>query len=96
MAWGTTKMSFHWIWIVLIAFIAVILWGAGLTITFQLDKGRTKMERLKDINEIDATTIEGRTLIAALATISCKEGYTDKTPNEILADVSSRIGADVS
>lgn len=51
------------------------------------------MEPIKDLNEIDRTTKEGRLLFAALAKITT-ESQTDKTPYEVLEqleDLATKI-----
>lgn len=43
----------------------------------------------KDLSEINDTTVEGKLLMAALAKLTCTPGYTDKTPDEVLAMIGS-------
>lgn len=43
---------------------------------------------VKDLNDIDRTTKEGRLLFAALAKITT-ESQTDKTPDEVLQQINN-------
>ena len=42
---------------------------------------------MRTISDIDTNTPEGMLLLVTLSRLSCKEGYSDKTPDEILQEM---------
>ena len=42
---------------------------------------------MKSIRDIDTTTQEGKVLLVTLGRLSCKPGYGNKQPDEILAEM---------
>jgi hypothetical protein len=51
------------------------------------------MDQIKSISQIDTSTTEGILLVAALAKIST-ESQTDKTPDEVLEQISKLVSSD--
>ena len=47
------------------------------------------MKEIKTINDINRNNPEGDILIAAIGQLSTKEGYTDKTPEQILKELNN-------